>query len=201
MQRKHTKAAVRILALAMLAAGLGSGCNGISLPPFTFELEGFTDVKFGPSLGLPAGLEVDEFAFEVDEVCGLPDVQQFIQTIEQEVGAFLANRLQIDAITLDNVRFTATEGDFNDITYLGAEIVLQGEQDQEIALNTGVNPDGFGTEMTLAPEAPIDVLAILRGPSSDCVSGTLEISATTPATDIVFSSTLQLTVYVSLHLF
>lgn len=194
-----------LVGVAMVAGLLGAGCN-ISLPPQTRTVNGFSgsvDPENPLITDQVVGEEWDDVYLELDEICGLPDVSELVKLIEEEAGSFVANRITIDAITLDKMTFMArAEGDFSMLTQVIMELEFSGEETRTIRLDSGEDPSGFGTKMVLTPPDCVDVLGILRSPDNDCVSGRLGLSGTVPEDEgtIEYASKFQFTIYATGHL-
>jgi hypothetical protein len=170
------------------AAVLGVSCGPVIPISITVPITlgtGFTI----PDLGiLEPGADIpSDFGSIPIPICILPTRDDIRNVIAQIDGGLLASLIQIDSVDLIETKFTATNGDFNDLTHLGLfwqASPVQGVPQPEIDLGDVVSASGLGLEVVLVPPQPVDFLAIMDNeagnPPGECPTLGIEIGGKVP---------------------
>ena len=174
-----------------LAGTLNVGCNPVI--PFAFDITiplGTYDFEaLEVFLGFAAGEDIpDGFEAPGLPVCNLPTQEDIHDLVLEHVGEFVANLIHLEQMNLISFDMHATQGDFSTITYLSVfwqpKPVDEVEQDP-VDLGTADAPSGFGTDIALVPEDPVDFLVLIdneaANPAPGCAILNMDIDGTVPA--------------------
>ena len=174
-----------------LAGTLNVSCNPvitfafditIPLGPYDFEeLEVF--------LGFVAGEDIpDGFKTPGLPVCNLPAQEGIHDLVLDHYGEFVANLIQLQQMNLISFDMHATQSDFSTITRLSVSWQpkpVGGVEQDPVDLGTAEAPSGFGTDIALVPEDPVDFLVLIdneaANPAPGCATLNMDIEGTVPA--------------------
>jgi len=177
---------------AVAAVGtLNLSCN--LLVPFSFEvtipLGEYNFEQFQVFLDLVEGEDIpDDFEAPGLPVCDLPTQEQIHDLVLEHSGEFVANLIQLDEMNLISLDFHATQSYFSTITYLSVSWQpkpVGGVEQDPIDLGSAEAPTGFGADIALVPECPVDFLVLIdneaANPAPDCATLQMDIEGTVPA--------------------
>jgi len=193
----RSRVALRMMAITVLTSVALAGCVGgcIQIPPIEFEVNLMKNQEV-PGLGPLAWLATTtDREIKLPDACDLPGLADYRQEVMATAGEFLTGLISIDGLDLRKTVFTASEGDFNNLTKV--QMMIQAGN-FEYDLGTAESHGGLGTGFELVPPQTTDLLEILE--SRDCIEMKIYVSGTAPAKKLVFDidATLQVRASVGL---
>lgn len=197
LKRVYRSFAFRAVLLTAVTTVTFAGCFGGCIPPISFSVNLLNNISLPPAIailgvGTPFSLTTDL----PNQICSLPTQAQLTEQINTYVPSFLTSFIKLDSITIDQVKFTASEGDFNDFTYMAMTLLATG---MDLPLGSASSATGLGTEFTLVPTAQVDLLDfLLNHAAGDCVNAEISLTGKVPAGALTFSMAADITVNVSL---
>ncbi len=119
LKRFLNSTAGRAAALAAITTLTLSGCLGGCIPPISFSATLLNNVSLPQEIILlGAGTNIDVTTDLPQGVCNFPTQEQLQQMVSTYVPSFLVNLIKVDSATIDRVRLTASQGNFNDFTFV-----------------------------------------------------------------------------------
>jgi len=192
MTKRRAWRTVAAACLAVAAVGTSNlSCN--LLVPFSFDvtipLGTYDFEEFQVFLDLVAGEDIpDDFEAPGLPVCDLPTQQAIHDLVLDHSGEFVANLIQLDEMNLVSFDMHATQSDFSTITRLAVSWQpkpVDGVEQDPVDLGTAEAPAGFGADIALVPECPVDFLVLIdneaANPTPGCATLGMDIEGTVPA--------------------
>lgn len=189
---------VLVLACIIPLTGSLTGCGQI---PISFTVALQQDITM-PVLGPIVGQSINNITVQLPkDICNLPSRAQVDDKITAYVPAFLINLVKIEQLTIDRVLLTATQGDFNDITYTSLDLLVQDVPDP-VTIGAASAPPAFGAEMIIQADPPPDLLDLLFNTiNGKCVGVQATVNGVVPDEAITFNMSADVTVVIKLSLF
>ncbi|HPO17444.1 MAG TPA: hypothetical protein PLI09_28685 [Candidatus Hydrogenedentes bacterium] len=190
--------AVLLFAFIIVFAGTLTGCGQI---PISFTVALQQDITM-PVMGPIAGQSINDLTVQLPkDICNLPTRAQVDDKITAYVPAFLLNLVKIEQLTIDRVLLTATQGDFNDITYTSLDLLVQDVPDP-VNIGEASAPPAFGAEMVIKATPPPDLLDLLFNTiDGKCVGVQVTVNGVVPDEALTFNMSADVTVVIKLSLF
>ena len=198
-----SRAAVRLscaLALAALCLVM-TGCSfQVSVP----VLKGVV-LPGQSSIGLKADAPGEKIVVgprSMGEICGFESAETFQESVMADledsltgIPALLVGVMKVTGVLLDEMEFSATQGDFSTIKRIVMDMRAGGES---TGMFVSENPEGFGAIIELMANPPYDLLEDTGG---NCVEPFYTLEGDIPEEDVVFDVIMHLTVKYRVALF
>lgn len=197
----HSKRRVLNVALLLVAALATGGCQliRIPIPPVTVDFNVIEEQRLP---GLPrlinteTRLGVFGLEFPLPKLCNLGDAELIARAymnrfIEDEVGE-LANNIDVQSVSIKEIRLTALEGDFSFLSDAGIRLT---SDDQESTLWSRFLDRPERKKLVFEADGDFNLFNLFPG-EDECVQAALMYSGTYPAESIVISMDLVLEVQV-----
>lgn len=185
----------RAVAVAVITPALAlTGCFGIEidLPPVTITLPVATDAT------IPEVFKSnDKLSFNLPQVCDLPDLGALEQEVRDALGR-AGGLLKIESVTLDEISFTATAGNFD---FLDVFTLTFTKGDESASLSGNLTGQSDVTAFDLAPpqNQEVDILGLIPGPG-ECLQANIEFTGSLPTEETTYSATMDITISSKLRL-
>jgi len=199
-----------LAASVVLVVALCVSCNQalpfkftVSIPLGTYDLRSFDFfAQFLAGTEIPAGFETPALP-----VCDLPTQDEIRELVSQAAGDWVANLIVIDEMELQNVRLSASSGDFDSLTGITLQWnpkPVDGSEQPPVDLGAAHDPAGLGAEVVLVPGEPVDFLELIENdaanPAEGCPSFQVGVEGVVPDTLPVWEVTAEVEVVGTVHL-
>jgi len=145
-----------VTGVLVLLTALSVGCSPVQVGPVQVVIDAGEVVL--PIAGLK-GLDLPPLTATIP-FCDLPSEEDVNERV-REVGGFDVRRFaRISRIQLGETRFEAIEGDFNFASSASLHLTPVGSE--RFSLGSASAPEGFGGLIVLVPQAPIELLDLIR---------------------------------------
>lgn len=188
------------LATVVLLSGMVAGCRGCDVRPIPISIPFGQNLQLGAGInGLPAGRVTDfEVPLGTPGQCLLNDLNQIVDEVQASLPSGLSSLVAVDRLLLEELRFEASSGSFSFLEEVELEITTDGTGGTQTHLLRAVPSGVSGNTLVVAPVNTFDLWALIEG-GVDCVTATMTLTGEVPQQPVVFTGSLEMTLFVVLR--